>query len=62
MYSIISLKLPELDLYNGCTETKDDIPQPNMGDPGDGDLTLTFLGDAGVTGRPDMMRKVRCSG
>jgi hypothetical protein len=34
------------------------IPQPYMGVPGTGDLILTFLGDAGVVGRPDMMKDV----
>lgn len=29
-----------------------------MGVPGTGDLILTFLGDAGVVGRPDMMKDV----
>jgi len=33
------------------------IPQPNMGVPTAGDLTLAFLGDAGVAGRVDMMRE-----
>ena len=32
------------------------IPQPYRGVPGTGDLILTFLGDAGVVGRPDMMK------
>lgn len=29
-------------------------PQPNTGHPGEGDLILAFLGDAGVVGRVDM--------
>ena len=36
-----------------------DIPQPNMGEPGTGDFTLTFFGDAGVVGRAAMVRRVR---
>lgn len=32
------------------------IPQPNIGDPGTGDFTLMFLGEAGVVGRPDIVR------
>lgn len=32
-----------------------DLPQPNMGEPGTGDLTLTFFGDAGVVGRADIV-------
>lgn len=31
------------------------IPQPNIGDPGTGDFTLTFLGEAGVAGRADIV-------
>lgn len=37
------------------------VPQPNIGDPGLGDLTLAFLGEAGVVGRADMMRTTRAS-
>ena len=33
----------------------EDVPQPNIGEPGAGDLTLTFFGDAGVVGRADMV-------
>lgn len=31
------------------------VPQPKAGNPGTGDLTLAFLGEAGVTGRLDIM-------
>lgn len=31
------------------------VPHPNIGNPGTGDFTLTFLGDAGVAGRADIM-------
>jgi hypothetical protein len=35
------------------------LPHPNIGTPGCGDLTLTTLGEAGVTGREeDMMFEV----
>lgn len=31
------------------------VPQPYIGVPGTGALTLTFFGDAGVVGRADIM-------
>lgn len=33
-------------------------PQPNMGVPGAAGFILTFLGDAGVVGRADMVTTV----
>lgn len=34
------------------------LPQPNIGEPGAGDLTLTFLGEAGVVGRAAMVGEI----
>lgn len=31
------------------------VPQPNMAVPGTGELTFTFLGEAGVCGRAAML-------
>jgi hypothetical protein len=46
-----------LALVDGTLDPSD-LPQPNMGEPGTGDLILTFFGDAGVLGRADMVRMV----
>ena len=37
------------------------LPQPNSGVPGLCDLTLTFLGEAGVAGRLDIVKKAQRS-
>lgn len=38
------------------------LPQPYIGVPGAGVLTLTFLGEAGVVGRPDMTNNAVVTG